>query len=190
MKEKTFMGIEKLPEEIRFSAGKKIYTFGSDTNYGGMIMRGEALLESTDSDGNRRIIDIYESGDFFTGESLPVSKMESIGITAKSACGVIFFRNAEDARRHMEKSCESARRAVRRLLAHVRILEEHNLRQKIIAFMEYEGRDRKDNAIRISMSYSDMADFIGADRSAMMRELKKMSDEGIIRRKGRTIEMI
>ena len=81
-------------------------------------------------------------------------------------------------------------RSSRRLMAHVRILGERSLRQKIIAFIEYEGRDTKENRIRISMSYSDMADFISADRSAMMRELKSMSDEGIIKRDGRMIEVV
>ena len=176
--------------EISFSAGKEIYIFGVDANYGGIVTFGEAFLESTDRDGNRRIIDIYESGDFFVGESLPVSKMESIRIVSKTVCNVIFFKNAEETRQYMARSGESVLRAVRRLLAHVRILEEHGLREKIIAFIKHERRNTTGKTVKIRMSYSDMADFIGADRSAMMRELKKMCDEKIIRRSGRTIEMI
>lgn len=190
MEESAFETTENLSEEVIYPAGKEIYTFGADANYGGMITRGEAFLESIDCDGNRRIIDIYENGDFFSGESLPVSKMESIRIVSKSSCGVIFFKDAEEALRRMGKYGESSLRAVRRLLMHVRILEEHNLRQKIMAFIEYEERNTSVTAIKISMSYSDMADFIGADRSAMMRELKQMCDEKIIRRNGRIIEIL
>ena len=181
---------EKAVENVNFAAGKKIYTFGSDTNYGGVMISGKAYLESTDRDGNRRIIDVYESGDVFVGESFPVSSMENVRIVAKAACAVRFFKDAKSAEGHMEKSGKTFMRSSRRLMAHVRILGERSLRQKIIAFIEYEGRDTKENRIRISMSYSDMADFISADRSAMMRELKSMSDEGIIKRDGRMIEVV
>jgi CRP-like cAMP-binding protein len=149
----------------------------------GVILEGTAFLESTDSDGTRRIIDIYSKGDIFIKESFPVSDMESIYLAAKTKCSVLAFKSPGT-----EENAAKAN-VYRRLLSHIHILGRHSLRQKIMAFFEAERERQKSNPFIIGISFSDLADFIGADRSAMMRELKKMSDEKIIKRNGRTIEI-
>ena len=40
------------------------------------------------------------------------------------------------------------------------------------------------------MSYTALAQYFSVDRSAMMREIKNLSDEGVIRRNGRNVELL
>ena len=39
------------------------------------------------------------------------------------------------------------------------------------------------------MSYTALAQYLSVDRSAMMREIKNLSDEGVIKRDGRNVEL-
>ena len=120
----------------------------------------------------------------FVKKSFPVSDMESIYLTAKTNCFVLPLKTSNPE----EISDETD--AYRRMLSHIYILGRPSLRQKIMALFEAERERQKSNPFIIGTSFSDLADFIGADRSAMMRELKKMSEEKIIKRSGRTIEII
>jgi CRP-like cAMP-binding protein len=167
-----------------YMPGEIISEQGDAGEEAGVILDGTAFLESTDSDGTRRIIDIYEEGDIFIKESFPASDMESIYLAAKTKCTVRMLKASE-----LAEGAVNAE-AYRLLLSHIHILGRPSLRQKIMAFFEAERERQKSNPFIIGTSFSDLADFIGADRSAMMRELKKMSDEKIIKRSGRAVEII
>lgn len=178
--EKKFSG----EKDIKiYMPGEIIADQGEAGEEAGIILDGTAFLESTDSDGTRRIIDIYKAGDVYINSSFPVSNMESIYLAAKTKCSVKDMEASEAKRAGINAQAYS------RMLSHIHILGQHTLRQKITAFFEAEAERQKNNPIIIGISFSDMADFIGADRSAMMRELKKMSDEKIIKRSGRKIEI-
>ena len=43
---------------------------------------------------------------------------------------------------------------------------------------------------KLPMSYTALAQYLSVDRSAMMREIKNLSDEGVIRRDGRNVELL
>ena len=45
------------------------------------------------------------------------------------------------------------------------------------------------NCIKLPMSYTALAQYLSVDRSAMMREIKNLSDEGVIKRDGRNVEL-
>ena len=53
-------------------------------------------------------------------------------------------------------------------------------------YSQREGRD----VFELPFSLSYLAEYICADRSAMMREIRKMSDEGLIRTDRRKIELL
>ena len=40
------------------------------------------------------------------------------------------------------------------------------------------------------MSYTALAQYLSVDRSAMMRVIKNLSDEGVLKRDGRNVELL
>ena len=40
------------------------------------------------------------------------------------------------------------------------------------------------------MSYTALAQYLSVDRSAMMREIKNLMEMGVLRRKGRNVELL
>jgi CRP-like cAMP-binding protein len=59
------------------------------------------------------------------------------------------------------------------------IISKRSIREKITAYLEYEGRMSKD-AFKIPFTRNELADYLCVDRSALSRELCKMRDEGLI----------
>ena len=50
----------------------------------------------------------------------------------------------------------------------------------------FEGQYKVPNG----MSYTALAQYLSVDRSAMMREIKNLSDEGVLKRDGRNVELL
>ena len=48
---------------------------------------------------------------------------------------------------------------------------------------------KNSDEFEIPLSLSDLADYLSVDRSAMMREIKKMNQEGLIVSKGRSVRL-
>ena len=68
----------------------------------------------------------------------------------------------------------------RKSLVHVDMLCQRTLRSKLMSFFEYLESEEKSNSFTLPLPFSDLADYLGVDRSAMMREIKKLNEEKII----------
>ena len=67
-----------------------------------------------------------------------------------------------------------------RLIEKTAILCKKTLRSKILAYLEQEARNKQSHQFTIPFNRTDLANYLGADRSALTRELARMKDEGII----------
>ena len=61
----------------------------------------------------------------------------------------------------------------------VRVLLKHSLREKITAFLDLY-KEENGCGFCVPLSREEMAEYLGCDRSALSRELARMSGEGII----------
>ena len=59
-----------------------------------------------------------------------------------------------------------------------------------MAYFSYVSENRNRQSFTLPVPLSDLAEYICADRSAMMRELKKMNRESLISSKGTEIIVI
>ena len=69
------------------------------------------------------------------------------------------------------------------------VLHQRSIREKLLLFFRQEADIRNSDRIRLPLPYTDLAEFLACDRSAMMKELSKMKSEGIISGKNREIFM-
>jgi CRP-like cAMP-binding protein len=61
----------------------------------------------------------------------------------------------------------------------VRVLLKHSLREKITAFLDLY-KEENGCGFSVPLSREEMAEYLGCDRSALSRELARMSGDGII----------
>lgn len=159
----------------------------------GIILTGTALLESTNMDDQRRILDYYVAKDLFWRKNFPNMEKGMYYMSGRMKCRAAFM-NYE--RLLAQRSVYGAwlKLLEERILAaqlksmvHVDILGQRTIRQKLLAFLEYLSRQKGRRSFELPFSLTDCADYLAVDRSAMMRELGKMKEEGIVQVKGKKV---
>ena len=71
-----------------------------------------------------------------------------------------------------------------------KMLSRSSTRKKLIAYLHSLAAEKNAGKFKLPMSYTALAQYLSVDRSAMMREIKNLSDEGVIRRNGRNVELL
>ena len=72
----------------------------------------------------------------------------------------------------------------------IELLTKRNIRGKILAYFDVLSKRSIRKTFTLPFSYTDLADFLSIDRSAMMRELKLLIDEGFIKKRGNKITLL
>ena len=71
----------------------------------------------------------------------------------------------------------------------IEILANKTIRNKLLAYFKIMSNKNKSSVIYLPYTYSDLADYLGVDRSAMYRELRSLKDDGLITTKNRRINI-
>ena len=183
--------------EEAFRAGETIYDFSEGRKYLGLIAHGSAVLQRIDRQGGRAILEHLESGGVF-GEMLMFENVagDSITVIAEEPCRVWFMQD-EHMTRRCERACAHHSRLVENMFhimtekaaalsERVEVLSRRSIRDKLLCYFSLQ-QAKNGGSFTLPFSLSALADYISTDRSAMMRELKKMRDVGEVRIEGRKV---
>ena len=69
----------------------------------------------------------------------------------------------------------------------IKILTRTTIRNKLLEFFKIEQTKNHSKNIYLPFNYSDLAAYIGSNRSAVSRELSYLKEEGFIEVKGKKI---
>ena len=78
----------------------------------------------------------------------------------------------------------------RRLSRRVEVLSQRSIRDKLLCYFRILGLESGAETFTLPFSLSTLADYISTDRSAMMRELKKMRQDGVVAIDGRRVSLL
>ena len=180
-----------------FKHSETITTFSSDYDTIGILSSGTVYLCTINSDGHRRILDYYVKGDIFGKRFIPDSENELYYFMAKTDCKIDFvkYKNlitccSKSCDRHIDMIDYIVMSTSIRSLIHIDILGQGTLRSKLLLFFEYLKEQKKSTTFSLPMPFSDLADYLSTNRSAMMREIKSMTDDGIIKCDKRKITLL
>ena len=128
---------------------------------------------------------------------VPESDNRIFYLSAKTNCKIDFVKYSKFTT-CCEKHCSKHQRIIsayikkshKKSLAHTDILCQQTLRSKLLTFFEYIKTEKGKNTFYLPLPLSDLADYLSVDRSAMMREIKKMNEENIIISEKRKITVI
>ena len=178
------------PEEL-------IYDFDEPRqNVVGIVERGEASLIRIDADGVATVLEELRSGGVF-GRDLAFAgtREDSLEVKARTACDVLFIDYP-----HLLKRCENACRhhsllvqnmlgliadKAQALSERVDVLSRRSIREKLLCYFRQLSEKTGGDTFTLPFSLSTLADYIATDRSAMMRELKRLREEEVVRSDGR-----
>ena len=150
--------------------------------------------------GTRTILERVEAGGLF-GEALAFTTAlgDCVEVAAAEPCQVLFMEYAhimkrcENACAHHSRLVENMFRLVagqaRQLSRRVEVLSRRSIREKLLCYFQLCRLEAGGEEFTLPFTLSALADYISTDRSAMMRELKKLREEGLVEMEGRRVRL-
>jgi len=207
---KIFNGMDELDKQRifecfsvttrRYLAGEQILTYSDKLNNVCVVLSGSARVYAIDAEGNCSLIEYLQKNDVF-GEvfHFPFRGLEYIA-EADENCEIMFI-GYDHIIHPCSKACLHHSRIINNLFAltaekmqtlelRINILAQKNVRRKLLAYLEYAGHSVKGEKFSIGMTITELAAYLNVDRSSLMREMKRMKDEGIIWSEGRWFRLL
>ena len=72
----------------------------------------------------------------------------------------------------------------------IRIVTKKTIREKLLAYFEYEYSKTKSKYIHLTNNFAELSDYLATNRSAMFRELKSLKEEKFIKIDGKRITLL
>ncbi len=170
----------KSDQTIAYSIGNR--------NLIGIIEEGSAKLLRYDYDGARTILDEMNVGDIFSDMFLSTDSGE-LSVIATTDCKVTFIEYDK-----LIEECKTSKIApvlldnlvkliTKKLIKRnerIELLTRRSIRNKLLRYFELEEKKNNSKTFNLKYTYTDLADYLSIDRSAMMRELKNLKEDKLI----------
>ena len=183
-----------------FIKGETITTYIEKRNQICIVLSGEADLIRYDLNGNKTIIGHLVEYDIFGVAFYPANTNNELFVVARKNSEVLFFtydslfskcrRNCDFHKELITDLSELFLDQIVNLNLRIELLTKRTIRGKILSYFEILSKKSIRKTFSLPYSYTDLADFLSVDRSAMMRELKLLSDEGFIIRHNNKITLL
>ena len=182
----------KIADIKDFQANEIIMTLLPKRNLLCVLLDGEAYLITYDKNGNKKILYYYKKNDIFGEALFKMNTDRELFVQAKKKCTVLFFPY-DKAEQCPETSCLYHIELLRNLPdliinsisaqnQRLEILTKKTVREKLLTFFENQVLEARSKTFEIPFTLVDLSDYLMIERTAMMREIKRMKDENIIKK--------
>ena len=175
-------------EKNRSEKGEMLQAIGQPIRRFGIVLSGAVQVCVDDIEGNRMIMAEVAPGNSF-GESLCFlrTKESPVYIFASEDSDLLWL-STEDLFAGSDAFYREIQHRFTATLAgkaltmnnRIQVLSRLSLRGKLTAYFTELAAAQGSDVIRLPMNREDTAAYIGANRSALSRELARMKDEGLI----------
>ena len=121
-------------------------------------------------------------------------------VEARSNCTVLFYIY-EQLKHPCTKNCEFHNKLaeclpelildkITHLNTRIELLTQRTTRDKLLMYFSIISTRRLSKTFELPLSLTDLADYLNVDRSAMMRELKLLKEDGLIEKIGNRIILL
>ena len=184
----------------KFSKGETVSSYLEKRNQICIVISGEIDLIRYDYNGNKTIIAHYVKNDIF-GEALyPANTNNELFTEARKSSQVLFF-NYDSLFEHCQENCNFHKTLsdslsqlflykIITLNSRIELLTKRGTRAKILSYFETISKHPRSKSFTLPYTYTDLADFLSVDRSAMMREIKLLIEDGFIKKDGNKITLL
>lgn len=192
-------GIPALVEELgaytkSYSKGDIICHMGGEMTSLPIIISGtvEARIPR---DGRNQIVSRFTKGDSFA-EAVPLSLKRApveVGAVTDVRLLLVPAKRLElafsaDALKFRSNITSEMALKISELSSKLAMLAEPRLRNRLLMYLESFDTDRK-GYINLPYSRKELAEYLGVNDKALLREMRRMQDEGIIEADGRCIRV-
>jgi CRP-like cAMP-binding protein len=174
-----------------YKKGNYIMYSGNNIKSIGVVLNGTVHMLKEDVWGNQAILAVMPEKSIF-GETFVCSRSynSTVSFRAATDCDILFL-SFDKVLHSCSKACEFhnklidniviliARKNIQ-LMEKLEIISSKTLREKILIYLSRQAQRNNRLKFTIPMGRLELAEYLGADRSALSRELSRMKDEGLI----------
>lgn len=183
-----------------FLPGSVITTYMEKRKQICILLEGRAELIRYDLKGNKDIIERFNKNAIFGEVFHHVNTNNELFVLATKKCEVLLFLY-DDIRVKCRRNCGFHTTLVSNLLelilnntisqnTRIEILSKRSIREKLLSYFNILSKKAYSKNIILPFSLTSLADYLSVDRSAMMREIKNLIDDGVISKDGNKIKLL
>ena len=183
-----------------FSKNEVITSYIQKRNQFCILISGNADLVRYDLNGNKTIVEHFSQNDIFGEVFYIVTTNNELLVEAKEQCDVLFYiyddihnkcrNNCKFHQKLSENLPELILSKVTSLNMRIELLTQRSIRDKLIGYFNLLSIQNLSKTFFLPFSLTDLADYLSVDRSAMMREIKLLKEDGFIEKNGNKIKLI
>lgn len=183
-----------------FAKNEVITSYIQKRNQFCILISGNADLVRYDLNGNKTIVEHFSKNDIFGEVFYVITTNNELLVESKNKCEVLFYtyddihskckNNCKFHQKLTENLPELILRKVTNLNMRIELLTKRSIRDKLICYFTLLSTRNLSRSFSLPFSLTDLADYLSVDRSAMMRELKLLKEDGIIEKSGNRIELL
>ena len=182
-----------------FAKGETITSYIEKRNQFCILLSGTADLVRYDLNGNKTIVEHFSKNNIFGEVFYTVTTNNELLVEAKENCEVLFFIY-DDIHKKCQKNCkfhETLTQYLPELILgkvidlnmRIELLTKRSIRDKLLSYFSILSTRKLSTSFELPQSLTDLADYLSVDRSAMMRELKLLKEDGFVTKTGNRITL-
>lgn len=186
-------------DAITFDENVNFYSFVKEIKIIGYIEFGCIEIIRNNPNGSRTILEELHENDIF-GYTLSSEPSEEYEFITKTQTRVVVMDYKKIMQKQQEE-LESYSQLLRNLFEltakkikekneHIEILTKKTIRDKLLEYFRIMSSNNRQKIISLPFTYTELAEYLAVDRSAMSRELKLLKDEKFISVKGKKITLL
>ena len=173
-----------------FGKNEIITTYIVNRNQVCIVLDGSADLMRYDFNGNQMVVEKFNKFDVFGEIFYQINTNNELFVKAREKSKILIF-NYDIFEKKCKKNCKIHQELliglpnlvlskVADLNLRIELLSKKSIRDKLISYFKILSENNFSKTVTLPLSLTDLADYLSVDRSAMMRELKTLKDEGFI----------
>ena len=183
-----------------FSKNEVVTNYIKNRNQLCILIDGHADLVRYDLNGNRTIVEHFSKNSLFGEVFYTITTNNELLVEAKSNCTVLFYiyddifhkcrNNCKFHQTLSENLPQLILNKVTDLNMRIELLTKRSTRDKLLGYFSLLSTRKLSTSFELPFSLTDLADYLSVDRSAMMRELKLLKEDGFIEKIGNRIILL
>ena len=181
---------------IAFKKNKFILQSVNQDNFICILLTGHVQIIKTDYDGNRTIIEDLKENSVFGTITSYLSNNEYDILTKEDSKIILIdydeIINYDDTKssyfiQFLKNLLQIMSNKILKNNERIEILTNKTTRDKLLTYFKLNSNQR---IVNLQLTFTDLADYLSVNRSAMQRELKSLKDEGFIEIKDKKIKLL
>ena len=176
----------------KFEKNEIITTYIINRNQVCIVLEGSADLMRYDFNGNQMVVEKFNKFDVFGEIFYQINTNNELFVLAKEKSKILIF-NYDIFEKKCKKNCKMHEdllvglpnlvlTKVSDLNLRIELLSKKTIRDKLISYFKILSEKNFSKTFTLPFSITDLADYLSIDRSAMMRALKSLKEEGFIKK--------